>query len=316
MTVRVLTWHVHGSYLYAMALAAQHGGYELYAPVRPDRPEGYGGRGGNFDWPSSLVEVPAEQVGDLELDVVLTQSLRNWQVDRAELLTPAQRALPAVHLEHDPPREHPTDTRHPAADAVTLLVHVTHFNALMWDNGSTPVAVVEHAAPEPGRSWTGEHPRGLVVVNGLASRGRRLGLDVFEEVRGRVPLDLVGLGSQALSGLGDVPQRDLPALAAQYRFFFHPIRYTSLGLAVIEALHLGMPVVGLATTELAAVLRDGETGFCDTDVDRLVDVMHRLLDDHELARRIGAAGKELAERRFGLQRFGTDWGAVLAGATR
>jgi ADP-heptose:LPS heptosyltransferase len=29
-----------------------------------------------------------------------------------EILTEAQRRLPRIYLEHDPPREHPTDTRH------------------------------------------------------------------------------------------------------------------------------------------------------------------------------------------------------------
>jgi len=306
--LRVLTWHVHGSYLWYLA----HGPYELVLPVKPGRPEGYGGRTPSFAWPDTVREVPAEAVRDESFDVVLTQSRRNWEVDRHELCSDAQLALPRVHLEHDPPREVPTDTVHPVDDPDALLVHVTHFNDLMWDSGRTPTTVVEHGVTVPaGVRWRGDLARGLVVVNGLATRGRRLGVDVFERVRSEVPLDLAGMGSDAYDGLGDLSHDELPRVTAAYRLFFNPIRYTSLGLAVCEALMLGMPVVGLATTELAAVLRDGDTGLVDTDVGRLVDGMQALLADRGAAARLGAAGREMARDRFGIERFARDWQDVL-----
>jgi len=48
---------------------------------------------------------------------------------------------------------------------------------------------------------------------------------------------------------------------AEYRFFFNPVRYTSLPLAVCEAMTIGMPIVGLATTELVSVIRNGTTAM-------------------------------------------------------
>src|SRR5690606_4698544 len=102
-------------------------------------------------------------------------------------------------------RGSPTDTKHPFDDPDGLLVHVTAFNDLMWDSGSTPTRVIEHGVIVPDDvRYTGEIERGLVVVNGLPKRGRRLGADVFEAVRKKVPLDLVGLGSEAVGGLGEV----------------------------------------------------------------------------------------------------------------
>jgi UDP-glucuronate decarboxylase len=52
-----------------------------------------------------------------------------------------------------------------------------------------------------------------------------------------------------------------------------------LGLAIVEAMMVGLPIVGLATTELVTVVRNGENGFIDTDVDVLVDCMKELLAD-------------------------------------
>lgn len=95
-------------------------------------------------------------------------------------------------------------------DPEGLLVRVTPFNALMWDSGRTPIVVIEHGVPEPvGVRYSGEIARILVVGNHLASRGRRLGLDICQQIRATVPLELVGLG-----GLGEVPQRRLPATAS------------------------------------------------------------------------------------------------------
>jgi glycosyltransferase involved in cell wall biosynthesis len=38
---------------------------------------------------------------------------------------------------------------------------------------------------------------------------------------------------------------------ARRRVYLHPVRWTSLGLSLIEAMHLGMPVAGLAAREHA-----------------------------------------------------------------
>jgi hypothetical protein len=301
---RVLTWHVHGSYLAYLA----RGDYDVYLPVRADRRHPYGGRTSSFDWPDSVHEVPIEEVPHLDVDVVLYQSRANYREDRFEVLSATQRRLPSIYLEHDPPLEHPAETRHVVDDPDVLLVHVTHFNDLMWDSGRTPTRVIPHGVAAPGDvSWTGELGRGLTVANNLYRRGRRTGPDVFDRARAEVPLDLLGMGSEDGNGIGEEPLRDVPAVAARYRFFFNPIRYTSLGLAVCEAMMLGMPVVGLATTEQSVVLRDGETGFVDTDLDRLILGMGALLEDRSLAERMGAAARERARDLFDLDRFVLEW---------
>jgi len=306
--LRVLTWHVHGTYLHYLS----HAPHRFLVPVRPGRPPRYLGLPpGGFPWRPNLEEVDAGRVSAADVDVVLCQTPENWAVDRFELLGRAAAALPTVYLEHDPPRESPTDTRHIVDDPRALLVHVTPFNALMWDCGRTPATVIDHGVPLPRVRWTGELERGLCVVNDIAPRGRRLGADVLERVRREVPVDLVGMGSEAAGGLGEVPHRDLPAFAARYRFFFNPIRYTSLALAVCEAMALGMPVVGLATTEMATAVENGVSGYVDTRLDVLAERMRALLADRELAARLGEGARRTAASRFGLGRFAREWDAAL-----
>ena len=175
-----------------------------------------------------------------------------------EILSAEQLKLPQVYLEHDPPREHPTDTKHPVDDPNMLLVHVTHFNQLMWDNNRTPTTVIEHGVLVPeGVHYSGEdgardcggqqprparpaHRRGCLRMRAAAGAARPGG----DECRRR------------WTGWVKFPTTSSCSLKSHYRFFFNPIRYTSLGLAVCEAMMIGMPIIGLATTEMAAVDRE------------------------------------------------------------
>lgn len=311
--LKILTWHVHGNYLYYLTQVP----HTFYVLADAARSPGYGGRAGHLPWGDNVVELPVEEARNARFDCILFQSRQAWERDQHELLSEAQRRLPRVYLEHDPPQQHPTDTVHPVGDPGVLLVHVTHFNRLMWNSGRTPTRVIEHGVLiDEAVRYDGRVARGIAVVNHMRRRGRRLGADVFETLRGRVPLDLVGMDAQASGGLGEIRNPDLPAFLARYRFYFHPVRWTSLGLSLVEAMSIGLPVVGLATTELATVVRDGESGFIDTDLERLAGCMQRLLADPQAARQMGAAARRAARERFGIGRFVADWLKAFDEATR
>lgn len=305
--LRVLTWHVHGNYLYYLSQTP----HEFLLPVGRPGP-GYAGCAPGFPWPPNMHDVPIDQLPRTDFDCILFQSQSQYEVDQYELLTAEQRALPRFYLEHDPPQEHPTDTFHPVDDPDMLLVHVTHFNRLMWNSRRTPTRVIEYGVLVPDHlSYTGEWEKGLVVVNHLQRRGRRLGADLFEYVRTQVPLDLAGMDSVTTGGLGDIAHDQLPELMCRYRFVFHPIRYTSLGLALCEAMSLGVPPVALATTEAPMVIHQDVSGYIDTDVDALIRWMKYLLSYPEEARRIGAGARKVARVRFDITRFARDWDATL-----
>ena len=302
--LKILTWHTHGSYLYYLTQAP----HDFYVLSKPDRPPGYGGRCGHIPWGDNVIDMPVSEVKDAQFDCILFQDDHQYLEDQYLYLSEAQRQLPKIYLEHDPPREHPTDMPHPVDDPAVLLVHVTPFNALMWDSGRTPTRIVEHGVIVPKDvAYRGELARGLVVINNIMSRGRRLGGDVFQQARAAVPLDLVGMGAAEAGGIGEIEHAKLPAFAAQYRFFFNPIRYTSLGLAVIEAMMIGMPVVALATTEMATVVHNGITGYASNDVPSLIARMQDLIQDPAHARRLGEGARRYARERFNIERFADDW---------
>jgi len=178
---------------------------------------------------------------------------------------------------------------------------------------AAPTAIIEHGVMVPDDvRYTGENRKGIVVVNNIHKRGRRLGLDVFEQIRERIPLDLVGMGATAVGGLGEVPHDELPAFVAKYRFFFNPIRYTSLGLSVCEAMMVGLPVVGLATTEMVTAVANGKTGYVETDIDKLIERMRLLIDNPGHARELSRNARNYASQRFNIRRFADDWQQVAS----
>ncbi len=307
--MRILIWHIHGSWTTAFV----HGDHEYLVPVLPDRGPDGRGRAQTYAWPAAAVEVTADEAAEAEVDIVILQRpseleglAESWLGGRRP-----GRDLPAIYVEHNAPQGRIAEMRHPAADRPDLtVVHVTHFNRLFWDTGSTPTRVVEHGIVDPGSLYSGELERVAVVVNEARRRGRVTGTDLLPQLNGSIPLDVFGMDSESLGGIGDVPHADLHAEMARRRVYLHPIRWTSLGLSLLEAMHLGMPVVALATTEVPEAVPP-EAGVVSNDVDVLSAALRRLVHDPGEARARGLAAREAALRRYGLVRFLADWDELL-----
>jgi hypothetical protein len=306
--VKVLLWHVHGAWTTAFV----YGDHEYTVPVVADRgPDGVG-IARTYAWPEDIRELPPERLRDEDFDVVVLQRPHELEHLAEEWLGRRPgRDVPAVYVEHNAPQGRIADMRHPAADRPDLLlVHVTHFNALFWDAGSTPTRVVEHGIVDPGHRYTGELPRTAVVINEARRRARVTGTDLLERFAAAAPLDLFGMDAGSLGGIEDLPQDDLHDELARRRVYLHPIRWTSLGLSLIEAMHLGMPVVALGTTEAHEAVPDN-AGAVSTRIDVLESTIRRLMADPEEARARGRAARHAALERYGLERFLADWDDVL-----
>jgi Glycosyl transferases group 1 len=326
--VKVLLWHVHGSWTTAFV----EGRHEYLLPVTPDRgPDGLG-RARTWDWPAAAREVPPGQLRQEDVDVVVLQRMRDLDLVREWLGREPGRDLPAVFLEHNAPGTAPYDggvpnTRHPLADRSDIpIVHVTHFNRLFYDNGRAPTTVIEHGIVDPGERWTGELARAAVVVNEPVRRGRHVGADLLPGLAAVAPVDVFGMGLTGLHekhGLDparvtlhdDPPQAAMHAELARRRVYVHPVRWTSLGLSLLEAMHLGMPVVGLATTEAVEAVPP-EAGVLSTRPERLWAAVGEFLHDPAAARLAGKAARAAAVERYGLARFLADWDEVLEEVTR
>jgi len=313
-----MLWHVHGSWTTAFV----RGPHTYLVPVTPDRGPDGRGRARTFPWPASVVELSPQELAQADVDLVVLQRPHEEALAARWLGRRPGRDLPAVYLEHNAPQGRINDLRHPVADRPDLtLVHVTAFNDLFWDAGSTRRRVIEHGIVDPGHRYTGELPHLAAVVNEPVRRARVTGTDLLPAFAAAATLDVFGMGVDALpddhvSGrrFVDLPQERMHDELSRRRVYVHPPRWTSLGLSLIEAMHLGMPVVALATTEAPVAVPD-DAGVLSTRVEDLIDAARRFVAEPEAAAACGKRGRAAALRRYGLQRFLGDWDRLLREVT-
>ena len=318
--MRILLWHVHGSWTTAFV----QGAHDYVVPVLPDRSADGVGRARTWNWPATVAECSPAELRDQDFDVVVLQRPHELALVREWLGRTAGVDLPAIYVEHNAPDESPCLQRHVLADRRDIpIAHVTFFNQLYWDNGSAPTSVIEHGVVDPGPRYTGELRAGAVVVNEPGRRGRIVGADLVPRFAGVGPVDLFGMqATPFVNSLGHAdirPHDDLEnqdqmhTEVARRRVYLHPMRWTSLGLSLIEAMHLAMPVVALAATEVAEAV-PAAAGVVGTNPDRLLAAYRRYLDDPAAAADAGRHARRAALERYGLGRFLRDWDALLASA--
>ncbi|WP_235876646.1 glycosyltransferase [Saccharopolyspora terrae] len=314
--LRILVWHRHGSWTTSFV----HGPHTYLVPATADRGPDGRGRSQTVTWPDNAVEVEPGRLHDERIDVVVLQ--RPDELELTRLWTGRRPGvdLPAVYVEHDTPRGPAGPDRHPVADRDDIpIAHVTHFNQMWWDNGRAPNTVIEHGIVDPGHRWTGTVPHAGVVVNEPVRRSHIAGTDLLPRLSRGAPLDVFGmqvrdlpqvLGCDRITPHEDLPQPKMHAELAARRVYLHPYRWTSLGLALLEAMHLGMPVVAVAATEVSEAVPP-EAGVVSTRMDALIDAVAAFTADPDRAREAGEAARRAVLSRYSLERFLTDWTALL-----
>ncbi|KAB1638791.1 glycosyltransferase [Pseudoclavibacter terrae] len=305
--MRILVWYMHGGW----ANGFLSGAHEYLVPVAPGQEPP--------PLPAHARAVPLALLREEHVDIVVLQRLEEFGLVIEHLGRTPGHDIPAVFVEHNTPKMFPVTERHPLADDAVTIVHVTHFNDLVWDCGPAATRVIEHGVPDPGHRYTGELPALGVVINEPVRRWRVTGTDLLPSFAEVAPVDAFGIAADllpaalpgsAIRAVGDLPTARMHAELARRRAYLHPFRWTSLGLSLLEAMHLGMPVLALATTEAHRAVPP-EAGAISTDIGELRTAAVRLIEDPEEARRRGSNARAFVLEHFGLQRFLDAWDALL-----
>lgn len=98
--------------------------------------------------------------------------------------------------------------------------------------------------------------------------------------------------------------------------FVHPARWEGFGLALLEAMLAGLPVVASDVSSIPEIVEDGSTGLLvpSDDVMRLAAAVCDLLDEPARARSLGAAGLARARSEFSVAAMAERTMAVYAQA--
>jgi glycosyltransferase involved in cell wall biosynthesis len=316
--MRVLLWHVHGSWTTSFV----QGPHEYVVPVTPDHGPDGRGRAQTWQWPDSVVEVAPERLRDEHVDVVVVQRPHELELCARWLGRRPGPDVPAVYVEHNTPGGEVTRTRHSLADqSEIVVVHVTHFNRLFWDCGAAPTTVLEHGIVDPGHRYSGDQERAVAAINDPVRRWRAVGTDLIPTLATAAPVDVLGMNVDRLNDALGLPVARLTAREmdqdrlhdemALRRVYVHTSRWTSLGLSLLEAMHLGMPVVALDTTEVSRAVPAG-AGVVTTSAEEMAEAVRWFVADADAAGTAGRAARAAALQRYGLQRFLDDWDRLLS----
>jgi glycosyltransferase involved in cell wall biosynthesis len=158
----------------------------------------------------------------------------------------------------------------------------------------------------------------------LRERGRRFRCEIvgYGELRPRLEADIraAGLGEVVrLPGMRS--QDELPAVYRRAAVFAMPAvigadgNRDSLPTVLLEALACGVPVVASRVTGIPEIVDDDENGLLvePGDAEALSRALERLLDDPDLRRRFGEAGRAKAQERFDIETNARELYRLLAG---
>jgi trehalose synthase len=177
-----------------------------------------------------------------------------------------------------------------------ILLQVSRF-----DRFKDPVGVVEAF-----RLVKKSHDCRLVLTGGTAADDPE-GTEMFVEVQ-----EMVGADPDVhLLLLPPTANLEINALQRAATIVFQKSTREGFGLTVAEALWKGRPVIGGATGGITVQVIPGQTGYTVSSPEGAAFYARRLLNDPELANRLGQQGKEYVRHRFLITRHLQDYLALM-----
>ena len=189
-------------------------------------------------------------------------------------------------------------------------------------NGVDVLAYAPHEGVRGGASVVGvgevaEHKRWHLAARALA--GTRGKLTVIGPIRDTAYAKLLEREGTRL--LGPVPEDELTRHLAGADVLVHPSVSESFGMAVVEGMASGLPIV--CSDMLSFLVEHGKQGFLvptraadDARVEALRSALPQLLSDDALRRRMGHAARERAVERYAWERVAEQVEAVYRRAAR
>ena len=161
-------------------------------------------------------------------------------------------------------------------------------------------------------------PRGRrILYAGRLARDK--GIDdlyvAFSRLRHDCPADLVLVGpdygfkppaeSAGVHALGALDRKSLVAAYQHCDLLVLPSSHEGFGIVLLEAMAAGKPVIAYDNSSQPELVRDGENGLIvpTGDSQRLAIAMQQILDNRDLARSFGEAGRKRALGEFSRARM-------------
>jgi len=317
--LKIFTWNVHGTFMSALVKT----GHEFYIPIKPNRPYNYDGKTPGYNWPNTVHEIKVEEIKNFKYDLIILQTPQQVLEEQNLVLSEIQKKLPKIYIVHAPfkkdPRSYLKDKekkelmyniKNKILPTIKTIVHITKYNLNQWSlvfpEARSKSKVIYHGIEISNILWQGNIKKAVAAVNGLPNR-IECGPDIWQKINKKVPIILFGTDSEKFGGKGPVPNDELRKEFIKYRVYFNSTTASSIPMAMLEAMSVGMPVVSTATTEIPNIIKDGVNGFISNNTDILAEKINLLLKNKKLAKKLGRKAKKTIKRKFSEKKFIKEW---------
>jgi hypothetical protein len=152
--------------------------------------------------------------------------------------------------------------------------------------------------------YSGHIAMGLRICNFVESRKKILLWDFHEKAFDGIPIRLVGHNPGMPSVKAAENWNDLKQILQSHRFYIHtakPGLEDGYNMALLEAMAAGMPVLG--NRHPGSPIKHGISGFLSDDPDELQQYARMLLEDRDLAVRMGMEARKVVSEHFSAAKF-------------
>jgi hypothetical protein len=200
----------------------------------------------------------------------------------------------------------PEEFRRGVAQYVAMIrAHVMGVSSLKGCSWGFNEDIVPFSAdPADYPAHEGDVPRGLRIANDIHAKANTLMWDFHQKAFAGIPITLIGRNDDMP---GVEPARDwtdLKEALTHHRFFVHtanPTLEDGYNMATLEAMAAGLPVLG--NRHPTSPIEHGVSGFLSDDPAELRACAQRLLEDRQLAIRMGQEARKVVLKRFSVERF-------------
>lgn len=257
-------------------------------------------------------DIPSQLKTDIAFDLVLTQN----RIDHHPIMIQLAQQLncPLLQAEHTLPWP---DWNDETIKRIGNLpcdhnIFMTDFSVGAWfrDLDDPNITVVRHGMDtDYWNGWIGGDESVMTAVWNYPQRNPICGFDLYQEVTKGLKTNPWGDSPGFSKNADNIAH--LRELYRQASVFLNTTLWSTTPFGLLEAMSVGCPVVTSATTAMPEFIKDGVNGFITNDPVVMRERLKELIENPELGKKIGEAGRQTIIEKFGQERFLNEWDEVL-----
>lgn len=193
-----------------------------------------------------------------------------------------------------------------------VTIFSSDFVANSWgaDTEDEEVRVIPHGIDTDLFSgWMGGDHKVLTIVNNYRHRNNTMGFDLFTQIMKCFAINPFGHTQGMSRATKNVDE--LLNIYQKASVFVNTSVWHACPMVLLEAMSVGCPVVTTSSAMLTEIVEDGVNGFIADDIDMMKTKIQNILDNPDMAKKIGQKARQTIVDRFGSEKFVKNWQEVL-----